>query len=218
MRVPIFCRGIPVAALIFVLYLLANASAQNAELAVPLGADPTLNEKHRLGPGDQVAYRVLEDGDEQKALTVTDSGEIEIPYYGRMTAAGKTCKELSVAIRKELEKELYYQATVMIGIQSLNKVRGKVYLVGQIKNPGPQDIPNDEIFTVSKAILKAGGFGEFANQKKVKVIRGGRPGDERDSVGVTVDVAQIWEKGTTAKDVKLEPGDLIFVPANLINF
>jgi hypothetical protein len=33
-----------------------------------------------------------------------------------------------------------------------------------------------------------------------------------------VDVAEILERGKTEKDLKLEPGDLIFVPSRLINF
>ena len=75
----------------------------------------------------------------------------------------------------------------------------------------------DEDFSVSRAILKAGGFSDFADRKHVKITRKKSPTD-RDNQVIIVDVTEIWEKGKTEKDVKLEPGDLLFIPARLVNF
>src|SRR6185503_20263429 len=38
------------------------------------------DEQQKLGPGDRVTYRVIEDEDEPRSLTVTDSGDLEVPY------------------------------------------------------------------------------------------------------------------------------------------
>src|SRR5438874_2359583 len=43
-----------------------------------------LNDAHKLGPGDQVSLRVIEDEDPPVRLSVADSGEIEIPLLGRV--------------------------------------------------------------------------------------------------------------------------------------
>jgi protein involved in polysaccharide export with SLBB domain len=176
-----------------------------------------LDDKYRLAIGDRLSFRIVEDEDEPKPLFVTDSGELEVPYIGRFPALGKSCKELARALKVELEKEYYYEATVIIAVDVMTKSRGKVYLVGAVRTPGPQEIPSDEVFTVSKAILRAGGFTDFADKHNDKVTRKGTgPGGSDKSF--TVNVAEILEKGRTEKDMVLEPGDLVYIPERTIRF
>jgi len=176
-----------------------------------------LDEKHKLAIGDRLSFRIEEDQEEPRALNVTDSGDLELPYIGRFPAENKTCKQLAQEIKTALEKEYYYQATVIIAVDLMTKSRGKVYLVGPIRMPGPQDIPGDEILTLSKAILRAGGFNDFADKHSVKVTRKVGPGD-RDKKTFVVDVADIFDKGKVERDLPLEPGDLIFIPERMIRF
>jgi polysaccharide biosynthesis/export protein len=176
-----------------------------------------LDQQHKLAPGDRLSYRVIEDKDPTKALMVTDSGELDVPYLGRMRVAGKTCYAVAREIKTDLEKDLYYQATVIVAVDQFNKKRGSVYLVGQVRQAGSVDIPSDEVFTLSKAILHAGGFADFADKKRVKVTREPiKPGAEPRSF--VVDVAAIFERGRTDTDLVLAPGDLIFVPSRAFNF
>ncbi|PYM10203.1 MAG: hypothetical protein DME18_16755 [Verrucomicrobia bacterium] len=177
----------------------------------------TLDDQYHLAMGDRVSYRVIEDKDEVKALVVTDSGELEVPYLGRVKAVDKTCKQLAQEVKLALEKDLYYQATVILAVDQLNKKRGSVYVVGQVRTAGAVDIPSDEILTLSKAILKAGGFADFADKKRVRITRQGGSGDS-PKTPLVVDVSAIFEKGKTETDINLEPGDLIFVPSRAFNF
>ena len=111
-------------------------------------------------------------------------------------------------------------ATVIIGLDVMapkgTVSRGKIYLMGQVRAQGPMEIPADEEFTISKAILRGGGFGEYANKRKVKLIR---PTAKK---GVTetkiIDLVEILEKGKTANDIVVQPEDLIIVPERGINF
>src|SRR5678815_2986938 len=104
----------------------------------------------------------------------SDNGELEVPYIGLVPASGRTCKELAYSVKAALEREYYYHATVIIAVEHVSdKSRGKVYVTGQVKGQGPQEIPADETYTVSKAIIRAGGFGDFANKRKVKLTRKG---------------------------------------------
>lgn len=175
-----------------------------------------LDDRYPLVIGDQLSFRIVEDEEEPRLLVVTDSGEIEVPYLGRYPAAGKTCKDLAAGLKTELEKKYYYQATVVIAVNAMPRSRGKIYLVGAIRTPGPQDISSDETLTVSKAILRAGGFNDFANDKKVKVTR--TVGKSGETQTFLVDVASVFEKGNTQNDLVLQPGDLIYVPERLIRF
>jgi polysaccharide export outer membrane protein len=176
-----------------------------------------LDDQYRLAMGDQLSFRIVEDEEAPKIIVVTDSGDLEVPYIGRYPALGKTCKQLAQELKQELEKEYYWQATVIIAVDSKPKSRGKIYLVGAISAPGPQDIAGDEALTVSKAILRAGGLTGFADGKAVRVTRstGPNPGNEKT---FTVNVSRVFEKGKTEDDLALQPGDLIYVPERLIRF
>jgi protein involved in polysaccharide export with SLBB domain len=176
-----------------------------------------LDDKHTLAIGDRLSFRIVEDEEEPRSLVVTDSGDLEIPTLGRFPAENRTCKQLARELKAALEKEYYYQATVIIAVDSMAKSRGKVYLVGPVRMPGPQELPSDEVLTLSKAILRAGGFTDFADQHNVKITRQGSAG-ESDKVTLVVNVGQIFDKGKTEKDVALKPGDLIYIPERMIRF
>ncbi len=171
-----------------------------------------LDDKKRLGPNDYVSFRVVEDRDEESQhLRVNDNGELEVPYVGLVPAKGRTCRELAYAIKVALEKEYYYHATVILAIERVSeKSRGRVYVYGSVKGQGPQEIPADESYTVSKAIIRAGGFGDFANKRKVKVTR-------KNGLDFTIDLKRVIEEGRTDEDMVLQPDDQIYVPQRLIN-
>ena len=171
-----------------------------------------LDDKKKLGPNDFVSFRVVEDRDnDSQRLRVNDSGELEVPYVGLVLAQGKTCKELAFNIKSALEKEYYYHATVILAVDRVSeKSRGRIYVYGSVKSQGPQEVPPDESYTVSKAVIRAGGFGDFANKRKVKVTR-------KNGKDFTVDLKRVIEEGHTEEDVVLQPDDQIYVPQRLIN-
>lgn len=171
-----------------------------------------LDDKKKLGSNDWVSFRVVEDRDnESQRLRVNDNGELEVPYVGLVPAKGKSCKELAYSIKSLLEKEYYYHATVILAVDRVSdKYKGRVYVYGSVKGQGPQEIPPDESYTVSKAIIKAGGFGDFANKRKVKLTR--KNGQE-----FSVDLKRVIEEGHTEEDLELQPDDQIYVPQRLIN-
>src|SRR5205809_401323 len=82
-------------------------------------------------------------------------------------------------------------STVILALDHVSeKSRGKVYVYGSVKGQGPQEIPADESYTVSKAIIRAGGFGDFANKRKVRVTR-------KDGKNFVVDLKRVIEEGHT---------------------
>jgi protein involved in polysaccharide export with SLBB domain len=191
--------------------------ATNVSPAGVTNSMDALDDKHTLAIGDRISFRIEEDEEDPKPLIVTDSGDLEIPNLGRFPAENRTCKQLARELKTALEKEYYYQATVIIAVDSMAKSRGKVYLVGPVRMPGPQELPSDEVLTLSKAILRAGGFTDFADQHNVKITRQGGVG-EGDKVTLVVDVGRIFDKGKTENDVALKSGDLIYIPERTIRF
>lgn len=175
------------------------------------------DDKYMLRVGDKVSLQIMEDKDLPKALMVADSGELNVPYVGRVAAVGKTCKELGAELKTLLEKEYYHRATVILALDEANKLLGRVYVWGQVRTQGPIDISAAENLTVGKAILRAGGFSDFANKKKVKLIRAAGA-DGAGGQTIELNLVEILEQGRKEKDIVLKPDDFIAVPSRLINF
>ncbi len=188
-----------------------NQSASNTVMLT--NSMNVLDNQKRLGSNDFVSFRVVEDRDnESQRLRVNDNGQLEVPYIGLVQAAGKTSKELAYAIKAMLEREYYFHATVIIAVDHVSeKSRGKVYITGSVRGPGPQEIPTDESYTVSKAVIRAGGFSDFADKRKVRITR-------KNGQDFVVDLKNVIEKGRSDEDAVLQPDDQIFVPQKLINF
>lgn len=175
------------------------------------------DDKYKIRPGDKLSFQILEDRDAPKSLTVTDSGEVDVPYVGRVAAVDRTCKQLADELKTVLEKAYYYRATVVIALDTANKLLGRVYVIGQVRNQGALDMQVNENLTVAKAILRAGGLGDFANKKKVKVVRAPKTPDGTNETFL-VNLSEILEEGKLEQDVPVEPDDFIIVPTRLINF
>lgn len=91
---------------------------------------------------------------------------------------------------------------------------GKIYLTGEVARPGTIEMRANESLTLTQAILQSGGFSDFANRRKVKLVRKTASNSEVK----IVDVSVIVDKGRTDLDVPLKPGDVIVVPERFLNW
>lgn len=171
----------------------------------------------KLAPGDELTVEIEQDreGGFQKRVSVT--GEIDVPPYGRVKVAGRTTTDAASEIKRLLEKDYYYVATVRLSLDRRGVTgakNGTVTMAGELRMVGPLDLEDGAKLTVSQAVMKAGGFGAFANKGKVQVTRteGGQ------TKQFTVDVQRVIEKGAVDQDPVLLDGDRIFVPKKMINF
>jgi protein involved in polysaccharide export with SLBB domain len=192
-----------------------NTSVVDSATCHPAGY--VADDKYKLRAGDRISLQILEDREAPRSLLVADSGELDVPYVGRIIASEKTCKQLGDELKEQLEKEFYYRATVVIALDAANKFFGRIYVWGQVRNQGPIDLAVNENLTVAKAVLRAGGFADFANKKKVKLIRNSAANALGKQV-FEVNLSEILEGGFTERDIALRPDDLIIVPSRLINF
>ena len=182
-----------------------------------LGApDPT----KPLGRGDIVTFSIVQDREAPQTMRVTDTGELDFsafPKIGRISVVGRTCAQVASELKRKLEADYYNAADVTLGINQVNHSdsRGRVYITGNVRMPGAQDLPSNEQTKVSTAIIRAGGLDKFANGHKVQVTRKEKSGK---TVRFNVDVKAIIERGRQELDIELMDGDYINVPQNLVNF
>jgi protein involved in polysaccharide export with SLBB domain len=195
--------------------------------AATLSSMAALDDKVALEAGDSISFRVIEDRDEAVPRIVTDTGEVDFPYIGRVKVEGKTCHQVAVEVKRLLEVDYYKRATVIVGLDLIigedkTKAHDMAWVVGEVHQVGPQELLKAQPMTVSQIILRAGGFGDFADQRKVKVIHRGSlaPGSSAD-IGKSkdfqiVDVKSVFD-GKSTDDPIVRPGDYVIVPKNGVN-
>jgi protein involved in polysaccharide export with SLBB domain len=202
---------------------------KNSSAAKPTNSasadDENLDDSHVLEPGDQISFQILEDKQDPYTdrkdpinLTVTDSSEVDVPLVGRVSVQSKTCQQVAADVKVLLEKDYYYKATVVIGLNSINKVRGQAFICGLVRTQGPVDILFNHDLTASEAILMMGGLDDFADKKEVKIIRNHDEGGKTNQQIFVVNMQEVLEQGKIDKDVVLQPGDFVIVPARVLNF
>lgn len=95
-------------------------------------------------------------------------------------------------------------------VPSLNQSSsGRVYLLGEVAQPGAYPLSLDSNATLARTILAYGGIPKFADGKRVKLVRFG---PDRSKQTMIVDVASILEKGEFEKDIPLKNEDVVIVP------
>ncbi len=117
----------------------------------------------------------------------------------------------------QFENDIAVEPNDLILIPRLEQAGGQFSVVGAVNAPGLYDLPSVRDFTVSKAILRAGGFSEYADKKKVKLIRADASLADNEQT-VEVNVADILEKGIRDFDPLVKPDDIIRVKEKWILF
>ncbi len=180
-----------------------------------LSTEP-IDPDHKLNRGDQLSYRVQEDRDDKIwPLTVTDTGEVQLPLGGRVMAKGKSTRQLTADIKSILERDYYKpgHATVDLGLVAVaaRASRGRVYVSGAVAQTGSLELPLDQPLTASEAVIQMGGPKDFSNLKRTRVMRKGGP-----PKGIPVNVSAV-NAGQYDQDVVLQPGDKVIVPEATFN-
>ena len=95
---------------------------------------------------------------------VDSSGNIDIPYLGKVKAIGLTCSLLSESIKIELKE---YVKNPSVRTKILNF---RVSILGEVAKPGTFDVINQSI-SFTELISRAGDFNKNADPTKVMIIR-----------------------------------------------
>ena len=170
----------------------------------------------RLGVGDQVSVEIVEDREGPTSRIITATGDLEVPPLDRVHVAGKTTAEAAAEIKRLLEADYYYRATVKLSIDRVNVAAavGKIQISGEVGSPGVLEFNLADPVTLNEVILKAGNFRDFADPRKVRVTRV-RGTSKQEFV---IDVKAIQRDGAVDKDIKLEDGDRVHVPKAFIRW
>lgn len=156
---------------------------------------------YRLQCGDSivVSLRAISTPDNIEDVVDAD-GFINMPFLGNMHVAGRTTSEIEKLVHGRYVPDYYRQATVTV----LVPTQRSYYIKGEVRAPGR--FPFIAGVTLLRAVSGAGGPNDYANPKKITVIRG----NERMGPFNMFDI-----QDDPSSDVIIEPGDVIDVPRGI---
>ena len=146
---------------------------------------------YQLGAGDRLRITVYNEPTLSGEFTVSDTGVVDLPLVGSVTANGLTVPSLQVAVTKAFADGYVNNPKVSIEVLSYRPF----YILGEVNKPG--EYPYSVGMTMSKAVAIAGGFTYRANQKHVLVKRSDRVDEDKVTVKASTPVL---------------PGDTVTIP------
>lgn len=196
--------------------LLSGALALSGCATAPQpGAEPPLSAlvdetwraedfEYRIGAGDELGVRFLVNPDLNAQVTVGPDGSAVFPLISSVKLSGLTVRQADAKL-----SQIYAGVLRNPQVNTLiyNYAAGQVYVGGEVREPGARNIRGE--MTAIQAIMESGGFLDTARTRKVVVLRK-RTGDAR--VLMRTFDASAALKGTEGSDLRLLPGDVVFVP------
>ena len=159
-----------------------------------------------LRPGDTIELKIggvpaTEISAVSGQYTIDGEGNVNLPYISRVKIAGLAPGAAQAVIEGVYKaRRIYTNPNIVITMQPQSRF---VNVGGEVK--APQRVPFTPDLTVLSAINAAGGFSPFADERRVRLLRGQQV--------TVIDVKKI--RLNPSRDVQLEPGDRVEVPQSL---
>jgi polysaccharide export outer membrane protein len=162
----------------------------------------TSQAEYQIGREDVLAVDVWKDAALSAKVPVRPDGKITLPMIGEIHAEGRTTEDLRKEITQRL-RPFVEQPVVSVMVSEINAAR--FYVLGEVAHPGAYPVRGR--LTIVQALAMAGGPTEFANDRKVVVIRNHSDGKQER---FKVDARDVLAGNAPA--LPLVPGDTVFVP------
>jgi protein involved in polysaccharide export with SLBB domain len=176
------------------------AAPQRAALTGEAIDSGPASRSYRLRASDPVVVQLIGIPEPlQLELVVDDAGEISLPYLDPIRAEGQTLSELQRAVQQAyIDGGIYRRITVNVVIPTQS-----YFVRGEVRQPGR--FPLTGGITVLQAIAAAGGYTEFANPRRINIIRDGE---------TRIENARQMEQNPE-EDMLVRAGDVIVVPRSI---
>lgn len=176
-----------------------SSGSNPASEATNGSADAT---EYRMVPGDKLRIEVYKDPQLSQSLEIRPDGKITLPLIGDVPAAGTTSRELTVTLTDRLRE---YVTTPVVTVIVAEATPPMIYVMGEVNSPGAQPVRGS--VTMLQALAVAGGFREFANQRRIRILR-------KNADGTIETIPFNYRDAIDRADrpMMLQPGDTVVVP------
>jgi len=160
-----------------------------------------------LGDSLEIKFRFTPEFDQ--TVTVQPDGFISLRDISDLHVTGKTVPEVTEILKKRYSRILH-DPDVTVVLKDFEKP----YFIanGEVGRPGKYDLRGDT--TVLEAVGVAGGFKETSKHSQVLLFR--RVSNGWMPVKI-LDVKEMLASGDLTEDLRLRPGDMIYVPKNTLS-
>ncbi len=131
-----------------------------------------------------------------KWLLINKQGEVALPQLGRVSLAGFSIVEAETKLTESLRQWIVDPIVV---IKVLNR---EISVLGEVNSPG-KILLEKERNTLQEVLAMAGGLGEFADSRKLKLVRG-----EKE---IKINLTKL--NGQELSNIEIQSDDFIYVPA-----
>jgi polysaccharide export outer membrane protein len=159
--------------------------------------------KYAIGPQDILSISVWKEPDITQTVVVRPDGRISLPLVNDVQAAGLTPTQLAAAVTAGLRKYLT-DPQVTVVVTQINSQR--IYVLGEVNKAGAYALFPGTTFL--QALSSAGGFTQFADVKKIYLLR-----TENDrQVKFHFNYKEVVRGHAPQQNIALKTGDTIIVP------
>ncbi len=159
-----------------------------------------------IGPDDVLSVVFWRDKDLTSDVVVRPDGKISLPLLNDIQAGGLTPAQLRDAVNTEARR--FGEEATGTGIVKQIKSR-KLFITGQVEKPGLYALGGPT--TVLQLIAMAGGLKEFADGRKILIMRTTTAAAGRQ-VGFPFNYEQVLTGKKLDQNIELKPGDTVIVP------
>lgn len=163
---------------------------------IPVPADAV------VGPGDLLRIRVWGQVNFSSDLRVDRSGEIYLPQIGPVHVAGLQYSDLDAHLQTAIAR-VYRNFSVSAQLGQIRSIQ--IYVAGRARRPGTYTVSS--LSTLIDALFASGGPALDGSLRHIQLKRNGK-------VITDLDLYDLLVNGDKSGDVKLEAGDVIFVPVS----
>jgi protein involved in polysaccharide export with SLBB domain len=153
-----------------------------------------------LGPGDSVRVQLFGNVNGIYEMEVSRDGVLNLPELGPLNVAGLPFSEFREDVDRRVQ-EMLIGTQVSVSMGQLRTIR--VFVLGDANRPGSYVVSS--LATISSALYRSGGISRIGSLRDIQLKRNGR-------VAARLDLYELLLNGDTSGDVRLRPGDVIFVP------
>jgi len=156
-----------------------------------------------IGPDDVLDIVFWREKDMSSQVSVRPDGKISLPLLNDIQAAGLTPPQLRDRLT-EAAKQYVEDPSVTVVVRQINSRR--VFITGQVQKPGTYALTAP--ITVLQLIAMSGGVAEYADTKKIVVMRteGGK------QVSYPFNYKDVIARKNLRQNIDLKPGDTVIVP------
>jgi polysaccharide biosynthesis/export protein len=169
--------------------------------ALPAGVSAPAD--YVIGPDDNLAVVYWREKDMSADVVVRPDGMISLPLLNEVKASGLTVEQLRTAITEGASK-FVEEPTVSVVVKAINS--RKVFITGSVGKPGPYPLGGPT--TVLNLISYAGGLAEYANKKKIVVVRK----ENGREMTLRFNYEDVMKGKNLSQNIELKPGDTVIVP------